>query len=440
MAQTVLLLALIFEIAFAAWSILTKSRQVKVRSYVRIGALAAFVVCTLAAIVQWGLRWYLLALLLFVWAALGAWTLLRKPAEKKEYRASRTVLSAVLALFLIALAVIPALLLPQYRQPTVTGPHPVATVTYTYIDPNRVETFTNTGEKRKINVECWYPKDGTGKYPLVVFSHGAFGTKTDGASTFADLASTGYVVCSLDHPYHSLIAIGADRKPVLMDGSYYQEFLGMNQGQYDAKTQIALYQKWMQLRAADINFALDTLLGQAKSGGAGVYQLIDTGKIGLIGHSMGGAAVVEVGRQRQDVSGVIDLDGDLLGEYQDFVDGKPVIDHDPYPNPILFIYSDDMTQLYAAITDPGIEIPNKYIAATAPQAFQVHIAGTDHLSLTDVRLKMPFLDTLVGNPKGLARGHMADATGVLNTMNARVLEFFDACLKGKGSFTTQGEY
>jgi hypothetical protein len=100
----------------------------------------------------------LLAALLLVWAALGAWTLIRKKEEKKEYKASRIVLKAIGMLLLVVIAVIPALILPQYKLPKMTGKYEVATVNYTCTDKSRIETFTHTGENRKVNVECWYPK------------------------------------------------------------------------------------------------------------------------------------------------------------------------------------------------------------------------------------------------------------------------------------------
>jgi predicted dienelactone hydrolase len=69
-------------------------------------------------------------------------------------------------------------------------------------------------------VEFWYPKDAEGTYPLVVFSHGTGSMKTSNTSTSVDLASNGYVVCSIDHPYHSLFTIGSDGKLITIDPSY----------------------------------------------------------------------------------------------------------------------------------------------------------------------------------------------------------------------------
>ncbi|MCW5853305.1 MAG: acetylhydrolase, partial [Anaerolineae bacterium] len=428
MGTTILIIAMVVEVAFAIYCMVTQSVHEKVRSLARVGGLAGFILAALVGVVQWGGRWYLLAALLLGWAGLGAWNLARQKGEKL-YGPGRVVFRGVLALALVAVAVIPALLFPPHRPPKVTGQLPVATATYTYTDPNRVETFTTTGENRQVNVEFWYPQSGGGPYPLVVFSHGAFGMKGSNTSTFIELASHGYVVCSIDHPYHSLFTRGADGKAVMADRAFLQEFMNSNKDVYDGKTQIGLYQKWMQVRTADINLVLDTILQQAQGGGEGVYRLVDTAKLGLMGHSLGGAAAVQLGRDRRDITAVANLDGTLLGEYLDFVNGKPVINQAPYPVPILSIYSDDMLQVYAQSVAQGFASPREHIAATAPHAYEVHIAGTNHLSLTDVPLDAPFLIPLMGNPKGLTHEREADKYYVIETMNATVLEFFDAYLK-----------
>jgi Ca2+/Na+ antiporter len=83
MGTIILLIAFVIEAVFVTYSIVTKSEQKTVRSYLRIAALAVFVLFTLPSVIKWSFRWYLLAALLFVWAALGAWWLARKPIEKK---------------------------------------------------------------------------------------------------------------------------------------------------------------------------------------------------------------------------------------------------------------------------------------------------------------------------------------------------------------------
>lgn len=43
--------------------------------------------------------------------------------------------------------------------------------------------------------------------------------------------------------------------------------------------------------------------------------MVDEDKIGLMGHSMGGASSVQLGRERDDIDAVIDLEGTMAGEY-----------------------------------------------------------------------------------------------------------------------------
>jgi dienelactone hydrolase len=441
MGSIVLLIALVLEAAFALYCIVTRSYQWKVRSLARLGALAAFLVLTLASVIRWSFRWYGLAALLLLWAALGAWTLLRKREAKRPYRGGRVVSKALAMLLLVAIAVTPALILPQYRPPRVTGKHPVATSSATYTDASRVETFSSTGENRKVNVTFWYPRDDGGPYPLVVFSHGAFGIGGSNYSTFMELASNGYVVCAIDHPYHSLYTIGSDRRLVRVAPSFLQEVTWANNGKYDEATVFQLERKWLALRTADIGFVLDTILAQAGAGGAdAVYQRIDAKKIGLMGHSLGGAAAAEVARERSDIGAVVNLDADLLGEYVDFAAGKTVLNDKPYPVPLLTILADDLVRLMAAIPDAQATVAVEHVSASAPRAFEVHLTGTDHMSLTDLPLVSPLLVSLANATVPRGGGQEVDPHGTIEKMNGIVLAFFNAYLKGEGTFTTRGTY
>ena len=116
-----------------------------------------------------------------------------------------------------------------------------------------------------MNVEFWYPSDGGGKYPLVVFSHGALGIKASNTSAFIELASNGYVVCSIDHPYQALFTRGGDGRMVTVDPGFYQEIVGINNGKYTEAETFRIWQEWLGLRTADINFVLDTVKAEAAS-------------------------------------------------------------------------------------------------------------------------------------------------------------------------------
>jgi len=440
MGTAILLIAFVIEAAFVTYCIVTKSDQPKVRSIIRVGAFGAFVVFTLVAVIQWTFRWYALAALLLIWAGLGAWTLMRRQTEQKPYRAGPGLVRAVAMLLLVAVAVTPALIFPQYKLPPQTGQYAVTTVKYTYTDASRTETAAHGGASRKVNVEFWYPQGVNGKYPLVVFDHGWLGMKTSNTSTFIDLASNGYVVCSIDHPYQSLFTSGSDGRVVIGDAAFLQEIVDINNGKYDEATSFKLQQDALKLRVTDINFVLDTVIADARAAGTDtVYQLIDAGKIGLIGHSLGGAASAQVARERSDIGAVVNLDADLFGEYVDYASGKYVMNSTLYPAPILTILADELVRLLAAIPEANTTVAVQHVTATAPHAYEIHLAGTDHMSLTDLPLASPLLVSLISSsvPKA-GGGETADKYSVIVKMNKLVLLFFNVYLKGQGRFSTAG--
>jgi predicted dienelactone hydrolase len=442
MGAIILILAAVIEIAFAAYCITTKSTQPKIRSWVRVGAGVTFVLLTLVSVIQWSFRWYLLAVVLGIWALTAGLSLSRnRVVANQGYSPLRIILKAIALWLVVVIAAVPLLAFPQVTLPAPTGTHQVETVTYTYTDTSRVETFTNTGEHRKVTVAFWYPADATGKYPLVVFDHGAFGMKGSNTSTFQELASHGYVVASLDHPYHSLYTKETDGHGTMVNQAFLQEVQDLNAGVYDDSTANELEHKWLKLRTDDIDFVLDTILQNAGGSREKVYQLVDTGKIGLFGHSLGGAASVQLGRERKDIAAVVNLDGDLLGEYLGVKDGKPVINHAIYPVPILSLWTDDMKRGFDNLKDATIELPQKQILATAPKAYEAYFAGTNHMSLTDLPLISPAAVKLIsGSFSKMGDGAAADKVYVITTMNRLVLAFFDANLKGEGTFRSAGNY
>ena len=195
----------------------------------------------------------------------------------------------------------------------------------------------------------------------------------------------------------------------------------------------------MKLRTADIHFVLKTILAQAQDTGSdAVYRRIDPEKIGLMGHSLGAAAVAQVARERDDIDAVINLDGNLFGEYLDYADGRYVLNDTVYPVPILNVYTDTMVQLMAAIENPNDVIAVKHIAATAPHAYEVHLEGTDHMSVTDLPLISPLLVSVINASVPKGGGEEVDSYHTVEKMNSIVLEFFNAYLKGEGHFSPAG--
>lgn len=432
----ILIVTALVQIILAVYSLRTQSNQQRVRYCVSVVALALFAIALLTSIIQWSFRWYLLSAVLVLWALVGSAMLLRTVEVKKPYKPTKAALKAVASWLIVFIAVLPALLFPQFRDIKTSGVYRVNTAVYTYTDNSRLETYSDTGVNRELTVEFWFPDNTEGRFPLVVFSHGAFGIRHSNTSTFMELASNGYVVCSVDHPYHAYFSSNASGKVTMVSKSFMQEVLDVNRGVYDAETAYAMGQRWLGIRTADLTFALNTIIESSLSGKGGVYKLIDPARIGLMGHSLGGAASVKLGRELDYISAVINLDADLLGEELGYIDGKPVINTDIYPAPLLSIYTDDMRRLMDNI-NPELLLPQKLISATSPHAFEVYIEGTNHMSVTDLPLFSPFLARMLSGTTSKSNAKLqADKYQVISSVNRMALSFFDCYLKSKGTFSS----
>lgn len=434
MATLLLLIALIFEIAFAIYSIVTKENHKKIKNWIRIGIFVVFVILTLSSVIVWSFRWVMLAVLLFVLAVKSTVSLIRNKTNLPQYKTSSIVWKSILMIFALVFTLAPAFVFPQHKAPKVTGDYEVATATYTYVDKNRIEEFSDNGDNRFVNVEFWYPENADGAYPLLVFSHGASGVKTSNASTYTELASHGYVVASIDHPYHSFYTSSEDGTKVLINSDYNLEVSNANkEGVYSKEETYGLIQKWMKLRTDDMNFVIDTILAKTKTDNDLVYQQIDTEKIGVFGHSMGGAASVWLGREREDINAVVNIDAPFFSDlvYKKEMDDY-VASNEAFTTPLLNIYSDDV---WEQLDSNSTYVANKLDNEQFKDAFTVHFKGAKHLSLTDLPLFSPILANILQGGKA-----DIDKYYSIETENKLILQFFDYELKGIGQFTPEKTY
>ncbi|HDX9577695.1 TPA: alpha/beta hydrolase [Bacillus pseudomycoides] len=433
MGTLLILIALVFEIAFAIYCMVTKQNHRKIKNYIRIAVFTAFVILTLSSVIVWSLRWVMLGILLLLLAVKATVSLIRNK-ENKKYKASRIVWKSIVMIVVTVFALAPAIVFPQHKSPKVTGEYKVATSTYTYTDKNRMEEFTDKEQHRFVNVEFWYPKNGNGTYPLLVFSHGAYGIKHSNSSTYTELASHGYVVVSIDHPYHSFYTRSEDGTIDLINTDYNREFSNANkEGIYTKEELYGLIQKWMKLRTDDMNFVIDTILKKAENDNNSLYQHINTEKIGVFGHSMGGAASVWLSRERDDIRAIVNIDAPFFSElvYKKEMDDFMASGED-FTTPLLNIYSDDV---WRQLESNSTYVANKPNNEHFKDAYTTHFKGAKHLTLTDLQLFSPILaNTLQGGKANI------DPYYCIEMENELILEFFDYELKGIGHFNPKKTY
>lgn len=224
--------------------------------------------------------------------------------------------------------------------PEPTGPCPVGTASSWLTDASRPDPWAAGVSARELMVSLWYPavpSDGprarymtpaeselqltsrgiTGvppdalstvrtnaavdaapagrqrSLPLVVLSPGFTNSRSALTALAEDLASHGYVAAGIDHTYESFATAFPDGRVTAC--------LARDAPQRD-QTEHAVAG-----RAADVSFVLGELTsGRPAWPGA---ALIDLSRVGMAGHSMGGAAAIATMLAESRISAGIDMDG-----------------------------------------------------------------------------------------------------------------------------------
>jgi dienelactone hydrolase len=435
MGTVILILLIIGEIIFLLLSLRTGIFKRREKYIWKIVFAAFLTLLLLTGILEEMSRYGAILLVLLFQACIGL--LAEYRGKGKSYRKGKGIALFLANIAVYFLALIPAFLFPQYRPLPVTGDHAVEIAEYTYVDENRIETFSDTGENRSVTVKFWYPAE-TGTYPLVVFSHGAFGVIDSNNSTYTELASHGYVVASLGHPYHAMFVTDVNGKTTYASRKFIEQIYDMNSDETPdkketdyLKTDYLKTREWMKVRTEDMNFVLDTILNKADAANEAPFSLIDGDKIGLFGHSLGGATSVQVGRERKDIDAVIDLEGTMMGEYIGIEDGREIYNQEPYPIPLLDVNSKAVHAL--ALEVPGDGYVNFYMGERALDYREVIFDNAGHLNFTDLPLVSPPLAGLLGVGT-------VDARECIENVNYVVLTFFNYYLKGEGTLAIEEEY
>ena len=298
-----------------------------------------------------------------------------------------TVVNCVFSVILIAFTLIPSFVFSNYNGLPTTGEYSVNEISGILVDSSRKDPFESDGSDREVPVHFYYPETdsaGSNAFPLIVFSHGAFGYYQSNFSTYMELASHGYVVVALDHPHHSFFTKDTAGKTVIVDTDFINDVMGINEEGVSNEQIFTLSQDWLQLRIADENFALDCIERAKirKSLDASwnteneetvlkILAMTDTDKIGLMGHSLGGASSVTLARQRTDIDAVVDLDGTMLGEIVGAENGKNIYNEETYNIPVLdFMKEKDYTEREQYKKENGTPYVNDYIIYTKNKVYE----------------------------------------------------------------------
>ncbi len=371
------------------------------------------------------------------------------------------------------LSALAATILPVTSYSAPTGPYAVGTTVLHLVDRNRTETYgEDPTANREITVQIWYPMETAGSgllqvkapvipdsdkyadafarefgvpafvmshvgllrsyselrsgsllvsnaeasYPVVVGSHGWRGFRALHTPQYEALASHGYIAVGIDHTYGAMNTVLRDGRAVPYNPAALPD--GVPDDEYDAAST-----RLEDVFEGDIKFVLDEL---ARLNGEGGFRgKMDLSRIGLMGHSTGGGAMVQVCQTDARCKAGFGMDPWLEPL-------PPEQQAQGVSQPFLFMRSVPwLSNNNAAVFDPFYEV-------STGEKYNLAIAGTVHRDFTLQGILSPLLQVIGFTGK-------LDPVRTLDIVNVYMLTFFDHALKGEpaplleGSSTTYPE-
>lgn len=377
-----------------------------------------------------------------------------------------------------------------FELPAPTGRYAVGTTSWRLTDNSRRESFAASGEFRQVEVLAWYPaaaplrgepapylREGlpevrsfatlfrvaqtafdeladvrthaaldtepaatAGRFPVLVFSHGYTGIPSAYTAMLEDLASHGYAVLSIVHPYEATGATLSDGRVVTLldEGGKLLAPIGEVFGEWGPedetmaavtrspdtaeqtrllrgylaglkKTDLAL-KRWVD----DTKLVVDRLAGMPPGSPAGrLAARLDLSRLGAFGHSMGGVTSAQFCLEDRRCRAGLNLDG--IPQYGGMIDKS-------MPRPFLMVYS----------ARPGRSGASDVIYQRgAHPYYRVDVADTRHLDFSDMTF---WGGTLRQRPVlgAIAPARVTEITRVI------VREYFDQELLGRRSALLAG--
>ena len=380
-------------------------------------------------------------------------------------------LGVFIGALLLAVSITLSVGLPLLTLPAPDGPHTVGTTSFSLVDDSRDESlFGAPDKKRELYVQAWHPavvaEDGPeprrrklwaelhrgdldrftvftrylrgvdthsyedvplsraqATYPVIVFSHAMVSFAEQSTLLMEHLASHGYVVFAISHPYMSMRVVVSDGSVVYpalekvsaasapFDAASAQFAAHLARAANDAERnhlQIERYASAAELNelmavwVADLRFVLDAIDSPRRYPQLQTFAgRIDVERIGLLGMSFGGGAVTEVCKVDARCRAGLNIDGGTFGERQ----------AQPLQVPFLGLVREGQRHL------------DYLLPASESDYYGVSVAGASHLDFTDDAVVLPIL-------KWLDMTGSIDARRVIEVTNAVSLRFFDAYLRG----------
>jgi predicted dienelactone hydrolase len=240
---------------------------------------------------------------------------------------------------------------PVFQLPPPTGPNSVGTNIRYVVDKGRSDPLTPNGA-RELMIQVWYPAAGTfagkvaayqekttttawnarfslvnthstvdapladsvGHYPVLLYAPSWDGMRTENTHLAEQLASHGYIVVGIDHPYSSSVT-------TFPDGRIIKSRL-VEEGVYSTEAAFSGFLKTIETeirtRADDVRSVLNFLEDLNTADPLGLFEnRLDMHSIGIFGFSLGGGVAAQACWLDRRFKACLNMDGVMADESLD---------------------------------------------------------------------------------------------------------------------------
>lgn len=346
--------------------------------------------------------------------------------------------------------------------PAPTGPEAVGRVLLRWRDDSRPETLSNrAGDRREVTVWIWYPAEPASgreaapyvedlkklepvlskdqislvrsirthttvaavpakappRFPVLLFSPGGGSSPALYTAICEELASHGYVVVALDHPYDSAAVM-------LSDGRVVKHV----EGPTDGRSVLPFDRERANVRARDMLFVLSQLkmLDQGEMNSP-LQSRLDLSSVGAFGHSIGGKAAAHACVLDQRLKACANVDGHVrlmpahpedagAGFRQPFLFLEKVMTPSPQPGET----PSETARRWSELRERASMLLNHPETGTS---YRITVAGATHAGFSDEEV----ISRTPGDPD------RDRYRSLLQTTRDYLRFFFGQCLRGEVS-------
>ena len=248
-------------------------------------------------------------------------------------------------------------------------------------------------------------------YPVVLLRAGGSALTTDFTTLAEDLASHGYFVVGFDAPYRSLVFVQSDGRVIARSGAYNIENANGNLSDPVIGRLLAMW-------VSDSKFVVDRLHSLNEHSSGRFSGRMDLDRIGMFGHSFGGATALEFCHEDPRCKAALDLDGIPFGS----------VVREGFNKPCVFLLSDHSREMTDSSSQQVLaEIQSLYDRLPDGRLYVV-IRTANHFSFSDQILLNSHIATRVLRD-GLGFGGLDGRRGLAISADY-VHTFFDVYLRG----------